>query len=444
MTMSELTYDVLRWAVDGNGIALRSVTRLEPVGGPGDKIFPPTFGEEVTLAPPIDEPQLEFRNRKTKYAIEWRRVERKSRLCVLIDSVASQANRMEEALLDAWTAGELSFPMVRVDFTDQTHEDPALDLSTLGGDGYLTALEAPHRLADALLRDSLLEGVPFRHSPDGRRFTESSPANAGPLYDLCPTALVLGLWDSTGPKGGLGSKFQRALVSEIVGIGAELGAKTASRIDPAGIEKGTIIYEAADPLEGWTLDPELARKDNGRPVQVKRGGEKAGAPSIINHGNVLPNVDLLAGGITIDYAEQTTVLSLPALRRLRFPRTPSGQVLDTNSRAEAERTARSALAALALAAVVFCRDNGYDLRSRCALRPLTIPVLEMIPADGGRPVLYTLSRAAAMTLLSDAVARAREAGMGWRTEPLDLKPMPKLVTLIRESRKKSVAHDEAR
>lgn len=438
--MPQLTYDVLRSAVDGAGIAIRSVTRLEPVGGPGDKLFPPTFGDEVYVPPPLDDPKLQI-NRRTKYAVEWRRVDRKSRLCVLLDSVASQANRMEEALLDGWEADELGFPMVRVDFTDQDHQDPALDLSTLGGDGYLTVLEVPHRLADALLRDSLLDGVPFRYSNIGRRFTEASPVNASALYELCPPALVFGQWDSTGPKGGLGSKFQRALVSEIVGIGAELGVKTASRIDPTGIEK-TSIYQAADPDEVWTLDSELAATDNkGKPILLKRGGEKAGSPSIINHGNVTPTVDSLAGGVTIDYAEQTTVLSLAALRRLRFPRTSSGDVLAGERRREAESAARAALVALGLAAVAYCRDKGYDLRSRCALRPLQGLVLELVTADGAEPAVYSLDRAGASELLAEAAERAGEAGLPWRTEPIDLQPMPKLVELIRESRRKSVAEE---
>ncbi len=440
--MPQLTYDVLRGAVDGAGIAIRSVTRLEPVGGPGDKLFPPTFGDEVYVPPPLDDPELQI-NRRTKYAVEWRRVDGKSRLCVLLDSVPSQANRMEEALLGGWEEGELGFPMVRVDFTDQGHEDPALDLSTLGGDGYLTVLEVPHRLADALLRDSLLDGVPFRYSNMGRRFTEASPANAGALYELCPTALVFGLWDSTGPKGGSGSKFQRALVSEIVGIGAELGVKTESRIDPAQIEKA-VVYQAADPEEDWTLDPELAARDkDGRPaLKARRGQKNKGTPSVINHGNILPTVDPLAGGVTIDYAEQTTVLSLAALRRLRFPRTPSGEALTGERRREAESAARAALAALGLAAITYSRDMGYDLRSRCALRPLQGLVLELVTADGAEPAVFSLDRAGARQLLAEAARRAADAGLPWRTEPIDLQPMPKLVALIRESRKKSVAEEE--
>jgi CRISPR-associated protein Csb1 len=331
--------------------------------------------------------------------------------------------------------------MVRVDFTGHGHEDPALDLSALGGDGYLTALEVPHRLADALMRDSLHGSDPFRASPPGRRFTEASPANATALYDLCPTALVFGLWDSTGPKGGLGSKFQRALVSEIVGVGAELGAKTASRIDPVGIKK-TTVYEASESDEGWTLDPDRARKVQGKPVPLKRSGQKSGSPAVINHGNVMPTVDMLAGGVTLDYAEQIAVLSLPALRRLRFPTGSDGQPLEVERR-EAEASARTAVAALGLAAVVYARRNGYDLRSRCAFRPIRDFAFEMLPADGSEAMRYTLDSKAASRLLGEASARAAQAGLSWRTDPIDLLPTERLVALIRRSREISVAEEGA-
>ena len=74
----------------------------------------------------------------------------------------------------------------------------------------------------------------------GRAVTDARPDHATAMYSYCPTALIFGVWDSTGPKGGLGSKFQRALVSEIVGIGVEAGVKTASRLDPAQISSGVI------------------------------------------------------------------------------------------------------------------------------------------------------------------------------------------------------------
>lgn len=437
--MTKLTYEHLFTAVSGTAAGFRATTRLEPLGGADDKLYPPTFGDSVRVPLPVGEDREE--RRKSKYALEWRRINGVSKLCVVLDSVASQANRMETALLDGYERGELRFPLARVDFTSATHDDPALDLSTLGGDGFITTLEAPHRIADALLRDSLIEGTPFRYTDAGRRFTEASPSNATPLFTLCPSSLVFGLWDSTGPKGGLGSKFQRAIVSEIVGVGVELGTRTSSRIDPTGIEK-TEIYEAKQPGEGgsqdWTADPSEAKLDKKQPLLLKRGGEKAGSPAVINHGNVKPSQDPETGGVTIDYAEQLTVLSLPALRRLRFATTAGGERLEGENRRKAEDAARALLAALALTAVTYQRDNGYDLRSRCALRALAPLTLELVPGDGGETRTFSLDRDTARGLLSEATKAAAILGMSWPEEPLTLIPAPKLIGLIRKSRQLTV------
>jgi len=394
-------------------------------------VFPPTFGDTVRVRLPSGE------THPTKYAVEERRIDGESRLCVLLDSVASQANRMEEALQHAWDEGRVSFPMVRVDFTGVTDEDPRFDLSTLGGDGYLTTLEAPHRLADALLRDSMLGDLRFRASKPGRAFTEATPHNATALFELCPTALVFGMWDSTGPKGGQGSKFQRALVSEIVGVGVAFGRKAASRIDPAGIELNAgPVFKAADDGEEWTTDPERAERDKkGNPVPFSRkGGDKPGRPSNINHGNVTPTVDSEAGGVTLDYAEQVTVVSLPALRRLRFPKDVNGQSVDREKRAAVEGSVRTAVAALSLAAISLQRDEGFDLRSRCAFVPEGPLALEVLGRDGSVSGPYSLSSDAAASLLAAAAKAADEVGMGWTNEPVDLVPAPKLVELIRKSR----------
>ncbi|OQX68418.1 MAG: type I-U CRISPR-associated protein Cas7 [Sorangiineae bacterium NIC37A_2] len=440
--MPKLTYEDLKNAVSGTAAGFRAVTRLEPLGGPDDKLYPPTFGDAVKVPVPVGESRDE--RRRSKYALEWRRIEGVPKLCVVLDSVASQANRMEMALLDGYDRGELRFPFARVDFTGATHDDPALDLSSLGGDGYITTLEAPHRLADALLRDSLLDGKPFRYTDPGRRFTEASQSNATPLFTLCPASLVFGLWDSTGPKGGLGSKFQRAIVSEVVGVGVELGTRTSSRIDPTGIEK-TDIYEAKQAGEGgsqdWTTDPNEAKLDKKQPVLLKRGGEKAGSPAVINHGNVKPSQDAETGGVTVDYAEQLTVLSLPALRRLRFATTADGERLEGENRRRAEDAARTLLAALALAAIAYQRDNGYDLRSRCALRALGPLNLELLPSDGGEAKSFSLDRVTAKELLDQAKQAAAALGMSWLEEPLTLTPAPKLVGLIRKSRQLTVVEE---
>ncbi len=412
MSLPVLTLDVLQAAVRGEAAAIRCQVELQPAGGVGDKVFPPSYA--------VDD------KAKTKYAFETRQVNGAPLPTVLLDSVASQANRLEEALEEGWRAGELAFPVVLVDFTA---EDGLADLAEI------TALRAPHRIADALLRDALLDGVPFRQSGPGRAFTDARPNHATAMYLACPTALVFGVWDSTGPKGGLGAKFQRCLVSEIVGLGVEAGVKTASRIDPAQIEKTEIFFAKDDPSD-WTADRGAALLEKGKPVPFARKGGDKGTPSAINHGNIAPSIETRAGGVTFDRAVQTTVLSLPALRKLRFQTDAAGAPLQ-DRRAVAEHAARTALAALALAAVAFARDNGYSLRSRAELVPTSPLVFELLPRDGGDPARYTLPREAAADLLRGAAEAARAAGMGWETTPVRLRPAPKLSQLIRQSRAKA-------
>lgn len=428
--MTKLDYSILTDALASGAAGFRAVTKLQPLGGSEDKVFPPTFGESIVVK--LDNGE----EVRTKYAVERRRIEGQSRLCVLLDSVASQANRMEEALQQAWDEGALAFPIVRIDFTGEGHEDPRQDLSTIGGNGYLTSLQAPHRLADALLRDSLLDGVRFRASTVGRAFTEASPHYATPIYKYSPAALVFGMWDSTGPKGGQGAKFQRALVSEIIGVGIEFGRKTSSRIDPAGVELNAgPVYAAEDPEEEWTINEQEARREKDKPVLFSRKkGEKPGRPSNINHGNVKPTIESEAGGVTLDYAEQITVLSLPALRRLRFPKTVAEEPVAPERRSETELRARAAVAALGLAAVSLQRTQGYDLRSRCAFVPEGALSFELLGRDGGVKGHYTLEPEDAIKLVQEASEAARNVGMGWPTQAVDLKPAPKLVALLRRSR----------
>lgn len=419
--MPQIDLVTLKKAVAGGAPAIRARTRLEPAGGPGDKVFPPTY--------------VKSGRAETKYAFEERQIAGKLVATVLLDSVQSQANRMEEALLEGWRRKELKFPVVQVDFTKQEGLE---DL------GELTALQAPHRIADALLRDSTLDKKSFRESKPGKEFTEARASNATGVYKYCPTALVFGVWDSTGPKGGLGAKFQRALVSEIVGIDVKAGVKTSSRIDPAGIEKhaGT-IFKKKGTVDDWTTDEKLAEVEGKKSLQFGRTKGEKGSPAAINHGNIPPTIDEVAGGVTLDHAIQTTVLSLAALRRLKFADSCGGEAIPGEKRAEAEIAARTALAALALAAIVCQRDNDYDLRSRSLLiakEPLT---LELLSRDGSEPQRFTLDPAGAAKLLEDAEKDARKVSMGWDPEPITLTPKPELCELIRKSRELKKAGEDA-
>ena len=398
-----LTLEQLERLLTGDFVAIRGAATLEPAGGPGDKVFPPTHA-------------VDDNNKKpgAKYAFETRRIGGQDVTCVLLDSVQSQANRMEEALQALWDDRKIALPVVSVDFSSVAPEV-----------GRVTSLTAPHRIADALLRDSLLNGQLFRLSETGKSFTDASTKNATALFKVCPTGLVFGLWDSTGPKGGLGAKFQRALVSEIVGINAAKGSKTASRIDPQNIAKdAAVLYKAAAADEMWTEKPDEAEKDaSGEPVRVGKK-EKAGKPSAVLHGNIAPRIDEIAGGVTIDEARHTVVLSLAALRRLGF--------------AAGAEEVRTVLAALGLLAVLASESRGHDLRSRCLLVPRkgSALKLEAVGRDGSTKDLE-LDLEGAIALYNDAVEKLPEGVKFDKPagEALaNLEPSPKLADLVRRSR----------
>ena len=401
-TMTTLTYHQLREATGGGAVALRSKMALQPAGGRGDKVFPPTYAVDGRA--------------EHRYAVEERQSGDKVKTTVLLDSVASQANRAELALLAGWEDGEIGFPVAYVDFRG---DDELADL------GKLTVLEAPHRIADAIFRDSLLDGTLFRLSDVGRAITNAHSRDAAALFRYSPTALLFGVWDSTGPKGGLGSKFQRAYVSEIVGLDATVGRKVGSRIDPLQIERNAAIaFQHEDPERRWTLDESKAARDK-KGELITAGAD--GRPAEINHGNIAPSIDTLSGGVTISEAVQTTVISLAALRRLRF----------AGKSRTAETAARTAIAALGVAAVAYQHEMDYDLRSRCLLVPQHSPRLEIINRDGSEPDVVGVDRATAADLLHRAAEEAQQEGLGWITSELRLEPAPKLVQLIKQSRQVS-------
>jgi CRISPR-associated protein Csb1 len=452
----------LRKAVQGSGAAFRCRRRLQPAGGAGDKVFPPTFAGAV-------------------YAVEKRRIPGRDMAvdCVLLDSVQSQANRMEFALQEAIDAGRITMPLLDVDFSEY---DPTGDIENnkkagrlLDAVGRVTSLQVPHRLADAILRDSLVDGTEFRNSTQGMALNTASPANATAVFELCPSALLFGMWDSTGPKGGLGAKFERAIVSEVVGIGAEFGVKTQSRIDPLITgTKGIVLYQRRG--GGWTLDTtEAVLDDKGSPLKLGKEGKVSEA----NLGNVTPafhkytqgaegsdplrsgrvelnysiraNADefnirnqsraeaiaaqagrIAPGGVTIEYAEQITTLSLICLRRLRFP--INGE---TNSDADVE--ARTVLAALGLCGATLAFEAGMGLRSRCLLWPDDQMQWELLDNPGSTPDRFTLTGDQACGLLTSAVIAATKANLNWSDKPVTLKPSPQLVKLVRLSQEKAIS-----
>lgn len=392
--------------------ALRRRQRLQPVGGPGDKVFPPTFKGAV-------------------YAMEQRRVQGRDEPvnCVLLDSVQSQANRMELALQEALDMKRIKIPLLEVDFTEHDPtgnvENDETNERLIDAIGKITSLQVPHRVADAILRDSEFNGVAFRESEKGKALNTISLANATPLFALCPTALLFGMWDSTGPKGGLGPKFERAMVSEVVGVGAEVGDLLRGvRRDPLEIRAAVHVLKKVD--KSWSV--------------ANADAKGSVSPSKVNHSNVpFPEAgdrktsENYHSGVTIEYAEQTTTLSLICLRRLRFP-------INGEASAEVDAAARTVLAALGLAAATLAFEAGMGLRSRCLLWPDGPMEWELLAEPGKPPKKYPLTGDAAIDLLKDAIKEAKTKKLPWEGM-LTLKPSAQLLKLVRLSQLKAVQED---
>src|SRR5258708_9280777 len=291
---SDQVLDILRRSAQGETTAIRAITKLQPAGGEGDKVLPPTYKDSA--------------GKESVYAFEKRKIEGKEVDNVVLDSVQSQANRMEEALLEAHRSGKLTLPVFEIRIPN--HEP-------------VTSLTAPHRIHDAILRDSLLEGKPFRESDAGKRLVASRAWNATAFYEYAPTAMLFGTWDSQSGSGTNSAKVARSLVSEIVALNVVRGVKTSSRIDPLGIRLVRDVISASEkPGEMWKFQlPAVEAKSADGKKSKKTDAAKGLKPSEINHGNVTPTITVEngPGGVTFKEAIQTAVLSFTQLRRLRFP-----------------------------------------------------------------------------------------------------------------------------
>jgi CRISPR-associated protein Csb1 len=230
--------------------------------------------------------------------------------------------------------------------------------------------------------------------------------------------------------------------------------KPSSRIDPLAIQRDAgPLYRSKGGDCGYTLDPNEAvdelkdGKSTGKKILFKpnsKGADVAhdpkeasfpdeGRPSEANHGNVKPDLKDKKGqphhgGVTLAAAEQTVVLSFPALRRLRFP--INGK-LDPN----VDHAARTVLAALGLCAAALAADVGLDLRSRCLLWATAPLSWELLGKPGAKEDDLTLDADQAIALLKEAIeiATSKKVGLPWRKDPLRLVPSVDLVKLVVKS-----------
>lgn len=434
-------YDVVSKAVV-KAVAIRAINKLLPAEGEGGKVMPPTFSDR-------------------QYAWEDR-----ERAIIILDTVASHANRQEVLLGES--SEELKLPVLCLRFRDPDQD--------------ITAYQASHRVFDALFRDAVFSGRPFRtplrapapkdtppadNSVAATATAEATPKTAKtakpkgrqaaargdtlgaveasvegtdleragldyatPLFQLAPHCLIYGCWDSTGSAGGLGAKFARAVESRVTGHGARLLQGTRGKLDAARLPSFP-IYRDED--GGWTTEPHKPDGTDRDRFRLKADSE--GVLSEVNHSSVTPDIkdqkskQPLAGGVTIDFAVQRWVLSVPALRCLCFPEKRGAAVAEDRNLA-----ARTVLALLALCGLSRLWDKGLWFRSGCTLAFDQEPQIEIVYGRGKPADRLSITTTQVEKAYLRALTGAEELGLKMRSGLIGLEPAANLREAYRLSR----------
>jgi CRISPR-associated protein Csb1 len=243
--MAELTsYDA--WLVGDDGPAALVIREhLIPVEGADGVVFPATFAacDNFPGGYNIDGP-------------------RDGKNVCLIDSVGSQANRIEPL----FTRGECALLVPQV--------------VVRAGDRSVNLLEAGHRAGDAVVRCSAL------HKQIQDAFRAVLKGDAEPLAKIAPTSLVFGTWDSRDTQAKL----------------PRLVASTIRAFDVRKLTRSAQYVPAIDYVPAGLLDEPSEKKQ--KDAYAERGFTHV--PASGSHGGVIAT-----GGIRRD-----ATLSLVALRLL--------------------------------------------------------------------------------------------------------------------------------
>jgi CRISPR-associated protein Csb1 len=160
--IKDLTEEMIHsWADNPKGpVALHMTQTLLPVEGEGEVIFPPTYAD------------------LNDYGVDHLS---DGRTVVTVDSVGSQANRIEPIFRKA------DVGMPKNDLADLV---PQIEINY--GEGKTVSIfDIGHRLGDALVRSSTLKELAnhaFGHFLD--------TGDASKIAELAPTSIIFGAWDS--------------------------------------------------------------------------------------------------------------------------------------------------------------------------------------------------------------------------------------------------------
>lgn len=362
-------------SLESDDAAIRFSAEYAPQGGPRTKVFPPTY----------------LPSEGTRYHFEerWEEAERVS--VVVLDSIQSQANRAEKALLSE--AVDLGLPQILL--------EAELENRTVR----ISSLDAPHRSRDAYFLDSEIDGTPFDETDVGHALKSVTSDNAAAVLRYAPYDLVYGVWDSHRGQR-IPTKFPRAYTSEILGWHAIAGKRAATKGDPLNLPAQSTV-----PTKDWRPDMISGQKKK----QEVRLSE-------LGHGMVPRQADREAGGVSVRSIKREAVLSLTGLAQLRFP-LPDG---------DATSLGRAALASIALLGdrLAFGR-SGLSLRSGSDLVRLSDHV-EWVKA-GGETEPFECSPSIARELIGYASEQLASAGIEWSGDPIIVRPTERLRSVIEET-----------
>lgn len=373
VTLDRMTFslDVLTALMADSAVRGLSIIReLQPLGGYGDAVSPPTFA------------QAEGEEKGPRYVWSERRIGDETVKTCLLDSPASQANRIEGALLDLVRSGKLTLPLHRMDVPNI---------------GVLTDLELPHRAYDAAIGTATLaDGTKWANSPVAKQLREASRKNASALLEHAPLILVLGGWDShsgTAANAWQG-RHEKAVWSKIVAVDAFKMNRPGGRLDPMGL-------------------PSSHRADLGD------GNKKLVDQGL---GVVPPSMDKYPRlSITMRHAEQRSVISFGVFRNLGF---------GENGKDSAARNFLAALGILGLSAL---HRSGGHLRSECDLVCERAHGWQIRRDDSPDEAVSGITVERSLEVVKEALDLLRSARLGFREEPIDLTVHEALVAAMGRS-----------
>ena len=371
---------------DSAAAGIRIDAELEPLSGPHGTVKPAVYlgGEYQTdhrwASSDDDEP--------TKV--------------IVIDNVPSQANRLEEAIRSH--RGTLTVPELVLDLSELAHLPAHLPRE-------ISSWHFPHRVADAYLRDSLLDGEDFTKTRFGKNLLAATPWSAAALVEWFPSAALFGYWQSHLGKNRAQTKHARCWVSEILGW-----QPAASDTAVHGLKGDALNLNIDEPI---AVNPD---DHTDWAIGVASETQKPGKLSTIGHGQIpfrgKGDEKPAPAPVSFRRITQRATVSFAQMRRLS---------LGADHSPAADVAARALLVALGLHAHTLAFQRAFALRSGADLRIRTIST-EWLGANIGEPTDLTDTEATS-ELLASVREHAEAVGVplgGWTGEPVRLTPNSRL------------------